>query len=1400
MRHKALRQGRESLRSIPTVAAIVASVLLVASCGGKKNKKSPTSDDSPPPAPHVVATFPADGAANIPITTVVTVTFDSAMAQETLTDTAVSVDDGSGPALGASSYDDTSHTLTFVPAEALSYGTSYTATLSGSVTDAQGHALGAEVQWSFTTVPDTTPPEVVDTFPADGALDVALDASIYVFFSQPLNPDTVTPTSLTVSGATGSVSYDSTQNAVTFTPDAPFAYGAAVTVTVSTDITNAKGIPLAAPVVWSFTTETDLTRPEVVTWYPTGSAVPWDVLPSIELSEPIDQVTLTADSVGLYRVTTTMFFNTPMTSKTPVPAALTYDNATRTVTLHPDAILDESASYEIDVTPPLADPAGNLVLPGWVPFLTIAEQIPPTVIDHSPALDQVDVPTTETISFTFDDDLDVATVIPANFLVRYCDLWVVQYPSGKRTCQAWASVTVTPTYDANSRTVFIDHTPMVFYKTYQATVTTGLTDKRGNPLAAPFTFSFTTQNDPAGVTVVSTKPEDGARFVSSFGTVRFVFDDRVNPATLTPASLYIDGVAGAVTYNDLLRTATITPSTSLSPGTSYTAHATTDITDMDGNPLDAPVAITFHTNTPKQIRSVSALPQRRNIAVASNDQGTAVAIWTVDYGESAEVWGAIFSSGTWGTQFRVGDAMPEAFHKATKVISNGDSFLLGWRARDGGWKVVYRSGSGSWASPTDFGDIPAPEMATNGIGYVVAFQDGADVWARYVSGNGVWDASTQLATMSKPYYDNMFSLAGGGAGFALSTHESGDLNAYTGDGHTWLMQSLYAPAEGDAVVWHRLVAGNSRFVAAFQVKTSSATTHPYTFRTMPFTTSSKSPSAVVRSMTYEFSNAFPSVRFAVNAQDDVAMVWRESDILSAIWHADTLKIAVVVSHALVPTANLRALASDGRSFAVSYEEWESGSNYRTNVTFYDPAGASAWTSPMVLAGESDTLYGAQNKFLLVKDVPDVGIQANLLYTGIWSGWSYITPAGGVDSYQLIPSPSGFLGVWAQANAVGDGRQSGGLNIWSTDTLADNLVLTTSKDVRIARTGDEAVAVWEQYVGGNWAVYASHLQNSTWSAPVEIAKGDWFQVCHDVASNGVGFVAVLQSSTSVTVRYMPLGGNWSAPTTLATQDVMFGSVGCAVASNGSGYVLSFVDGDRGDMTVVKYAKSANGINWSGPFEWTGAGYGKSRANMRMVSDGTDYFLTWSFGYPASGIAGSRWNGVAWDAQQGLGYSGSYSLVAGARGALMLRSEDGRRHDGNAWLTLAPGPYDMSQARAAWDGSNFAAIGGSVKSYYTWLDADVWQPTVVVSSTRGAGLGALAGEQAMLRWTQNGSEYNIEGAAIIAHKPLTAQLLEVPQGGAGELHLVGGVGETSYIGAATVPDSSSGARILRLWSGL
>jgi O-glycosyl hydrolase len=218
-----------------------------------------TTAAAPPVPPTVTAMSPASGSTVVPVNATVTATFSEAMNSNTITGSSFTVAAAGGSAVnGLISYNQATQVATFTPSANLAYGTQYTVTLTTGITSTSGAALAAPVSWSFTTVQPPAP-TVANTVPSANAAGVALDTTVAATFSQQMNSATLTGSTFTVTGASGSVSglitYSSATATATFTPSSPLSYSTTYTATITTGAQNTSGTALAANYSWSFTTE-----------------------------------------------------------------------------------------------------------------------------------------------------------------------------------------------------------------------------------------------------------------------------------------------------------------------------------------------------------------------------------------------------------------------------------------------------------------------------------------------------------------------------------------------------------------------------------------------------------------------------------------------------------------------------------------------------------------------------------------------------------------------------------------------------------------------------------------------------------------------------------------------------------------------------------------------------------------------------------------------------------------------------------------------------------------------------------------------------------------------------------------------------------------------------------------
>jgi uncharacterized protein (TIGR03437 family) len=527
--------------------------------------------------PTVTSTVPANLATNVSINTQLSATFSEAMNPATINSGTFTLMNGLTPITGTVSY--TGVTATFAPSSTLPSNTLLTATIGTGAQDPQGVALAAPYVWTFTTAAavSLTPPVVTSTVPANGATGVGITSALSATFSEPLNPLTANAATFTLKqGSTpvlGTVSYSGVT--ATFTPLTSLTPSTGYTATISTGILDLFGNALAAPYVWSFTTGAApiLTPPTVISTAPANGAtgVGTNSGLSATFSEPLNPLT----------VNTATF--TVKQGSTPIAGTVSYSGVTATFT--PLTSLGSGILYTATISTGVMDLSGNALAAPYIwNFTTGAAAIltPPTVTMTTPANGATNVSITSSLSATLSEAVNPLTVNSATFTLK----------------QGSTAIPGTVSYSGITAT-FTPLSSLAPNAVFTATISTGVLDLSGNALAAPYVWNFTTSATASTTppTVISTAPGNSATNVPIGSAVTATFSEALNPLTVNTATFTLKlggtAISGTVTYSGVV--ATFTPSTSLAPGTIYTATITNGVADLSGNALAANYVWSFAT-------------------------------------------------------------------------------------------------------------------------------------------------------------------------------------------------------------------------------------------------------------------------------------------------------------------------------------------------------------------------------------------------------------------------------------------------------------------------------------------------------------------------------------------------------------------------------------------------------------------------------------------------------------------------------------------------------------------------------------------------------------------------------------------------------------------------------------
>jgi hypothetical protein len=425
-------------------------------------------------------------------------------------------------------------------------------------------------------------PTVTSNLPLDQAVDVSVNRQPSATFSQAMDPASINALTFTVkqgsSPIVGTVTFNGTTNTATFAPRAAFGLKKVYTATISTGVKSSTGVTMAAAHTWSFTSADSLEAPVIVVTSPASDAVNVSVNKSVTaiFSRTMEAATINDTTFTLKQ------------GATAVAGTVTFVQATNTATFTPAAPLALNLAYVAQINNKVESTGGVSMQADYAWTFTTEmtpDTIAPKITATNPAHLGTNVPVGATIKVTFDEEMKLATMIPATFLLQEAG-----FP---------AALTVSVAYDVLNDVATL--TPQAGLKDdtdYTVTVTTGAQDLAGNALTAglaanPWTFK-TEPGDQIAPTITFTNPASGATNVAINTSIQATFSEMMQPSMMNATNFTLketfsnNMVTGSVSYDALNRIATFTPLSSLSPNTTYTA-AITNVTDLSGNVLTVPV-------------------------------------------------------------------------------------------------------------------------------------------------------------------------------------------------------------------------------------------------------------------------------------------------------------------------------------------------------------------------------------------------------------------------------------------------------------------------------------------------------------------------------------------------------------------------------------------------------------------------------------------------------------------------------------------------------------------------------------------------------------------------------------------------------------------------------------------
>jgi hypothetical protein len=552
-------------------------------------------------APTVISVTPLSGATAVPVNTLVTATFSEPMNGATLTAATFTVTGpGVTPVAGVVTY--AGSTATFTPSAVLANATLFTATITTGAEDPATVPLASNFVWTFTTA---AAPTVVSKVPATGAVGVAKAATVNATFSVAMNAATIDATTFLLKGpgvtpVVGVVTYAGTT--ATFTPNAPQLLPSTLyTATVTTGAQDTTGAPLAANVVWTFTTGP---APLVTSTFPSAAVV------NVPLNQKV-VATFTAPMTASTITTAGTFAVVETVGGANVPGAVTYDASSNSGVFAPTNPLTASTEYTATVTTAAKSALGFAIAADKVwDFTTgvVANTSAPRVTATIPALAATAVPINQRIAATFSLPMDPATISAAGTIS-------VAVSGGG------AAVAGTVSY-AGGTAVFTPTANLAASTAYTMTITTAAKDITGVALAANYVTTFTSGTTAGAVvpTIASTNPVDTSATEPIDKTINATFSAPMDPTTITNATFTVTvagvPISGTVVYYPDSQIASFTPSSNLAATTAYVATISTAVKDLTGIAIGAGAAANPWTFTTTGV--VGTGPATLNLGAAGS--------------------------------------------------------------------------------------------------------------------------------------------------------------------------------------------------------------------------------------------------------------------------------------------------------------------------------------------------------------------------------------------------------------------------------------------------------------------------------------------------------------------------------------------------------------------------------------------------------------------------------------------------------------------------------------------------------------------------------------------------------------------------------------------------------------
>ena len=263
---------------------------------------------------------------------------------------------------------------------------------------------------------------------------------------------------------------------------------------------------------------------------------------------------------------------------------------------------------------------GGLILLATAAFMAIScgggggggSAIGPTVISVTPKDGATAVPPTSLITATFNTPMNPNSLDTTTFYVTAPVIGVL--PGTVTIVGNVATLKVTGSMPINTLMT--------------ATLTTGIHNYANQYMKGNYVWTFTTGNNGAAPTVVSTIPTSNATGVSPSANVTATFNEAMNASTINGNTFTLAGPGGTLvpsTVSYLNNVGSLNPTAPLLTNTVYTATITTGVTSVPGTPMASNYKWSFTTaaaDVAPTVVSTIPLNSATGVSLSSNVSAT----------------------------------------------------------------------------------------------------------------------------------------------------------------------------------------------------------------------------------------------------------------------------------------------------------------------------------------------------------------------------------------------------------------------------------------------------------------------------------------------------------------------------------------------------------------------------------------------------------------------------------------------------------------------------------------------------------------------------------------------------------------------------------------------------------